>query len=476
MSPPHAHVAVLGAGVCGLAAAWELLRSGAAARVTVLEAEARPGGMARSVHAPSGLAADLGPHRIHTELPEIEALLGDLLADELIWVNRRSAMFIEGRFVDYPLSLRGVLGLYGPRELGLMGLSALAAKIAAPWRRPAEHFEEHMARAFGPRLYRRVLAPYSAKVWKMPPSEISVEAAKVRVSAGSLGKLAKRLLAGGQERAGRETALQRFRYVKGGVEGLVRRLCENVEAAGGVILCGQEVSALRLREGGCWSVHHSESVTEASAVISTIPITSLLDRVEGERLPRPDPADLAALEYLSIFLVFVTVKRPFVSENHWLYFPDTDICFNRGYEPKRFWADPKAPSDESLLCLEITARPGTPLALASDAELAAMVLRDLEKTGLVKRGEVGKSFVVRLPFGYPLYHRNVDPPLRRVFDRLRQWPNLVTTGRQGLFSHNNMDHSMFMGLQAARALAAGPDGIARWCEECDRLRHFRIVD
>jgi hypothetical protein len=39
-----------------------------------------------------------------------------------------------------------------------------------------------------------------------------------------------------------------------------------------------------------------------------------------------------------------------------------------------------------------------------------------------------------------------------------------------------MDHSMYMGLEAARALAAGPEGLTRWYDSADRLRHFRIVD
>jgi protoporphyrinogen oxidase len=474
MSLPH--VTVLGAGVCGLAAAWELLRSGTAARVTVLEAESRPGGMARSVFDPSGLKSDLGPHRIHTVLPEIDALLGDLVAEEMIWVNRRSAMYVEGRFVHYPLSLGTVLKLYGPLELGLMAASAASAKIGGLFRGEAKNFAEFMSRAFGPRLYHRILEPYSAKVWKLPPEEISVEAAKVRVSAGSMGKLARRILSGGREKPGQETALRRFRYVKGGVEAIVHRLCQKVKEAGGVILCDSPATGLRLEQDTHWWIQHAGGEIESSAVISTIPIPTLVHMLSGEGHTRPPEEDLAQLEYLAIFLVFVVVRRPAVSENHWLYFPDADICFNRGYESKQFYADGGTPSDETILCLEITARPGSALDRESDDQLIADVIRDLAKTRLVQPAEVGKSFVVRLPFGYPLYHQRVDSHLRRVFDGLRGWPHLVTTGRQGLFSHNNMDHSMHMGLEAARALAHAPEGVARWYDNVDRLRHFRIVD
>lgn len=475
MSARYHHVAILGAGVCGLAAAWELLRSGEAERVTILEMEDRPGGMARCVYDPSGLQADFGPHRIHTEIPEIETLLSDLFEDELIWVDRKSAMFVEGRFVDYPFSMKTVMGLYGPLELGVMGMSAVWGKLGGALSGPSKTFEEHMQRAFGRRLYRRVLRPYSEKVWKIAPSEISPKAAEVRVSAGSMGKMAQRLLTG-KEPKGQETALKRFRYIRGGVEGLVKRLCDKVNGVGGEIVCRQPVEELVPTEGGSWKVRHSGGEIECDAIISTLPLPTLRDAFKSPQFNPPTIEHLNQLEYLAIWLVYLVVNRPHASENHWLYFPDEDLCFNRGYESKRFWAADNSPSAQTLLTLELTARPGTPLFSAGDDELTEMTVRDIERTGLVRRDEVVKSFVVRLPFGYPLYDCPADGHLKAVFDHLRQWPTLVTTGRQGLFSHNNMDHSMHMGLEAARALARGPEGVQRWYDSTEKMRYFRIVD
>jgi protoporphyrinogen oxidase len=192
--------------------------------------------------------------------------------------------------------------------------------------------------------------------------------------------------------------------------------------------------------------------------------------------PTPPSDAIAALEYLRIVLVFLILRRSEVSENQWLYFPDRDLCFNRGYEPRRFWDDPNSPRDRTLLSLEITARAGAEILTASDQEVTDLVVQDIARTGLIKREDVEKSIVARLPFGYPLYDCLADSNAQRVFDYVRQWPGLVTTGRQGLFSHNNMDHSMHMGLESARALAAGPEGLNRWYDRADELRHFRIVD
>jgi len=332
-----------------------------------------------------------------------------------------------------------------------------------------------MRRAFGSRVYNRILGPYSAKVWKCPPSQISVKAAEVRVSAGSMTKRARRLLTGGREKAGEETALKRFRYLRGGVESLVKRLVARAEESGVVIQCGTRVGKVTRQADG-WLVEHSEGKTEASHVISTIPVTILPRMLQGQAVGQAPRADLQSLDFLGIALVFLVIRRERVSDNHWLYFPGPEVCFNRGYEPTRFWRDECSPQDQTLLCLEITARHADSLWQLDDEELASQVVSDLEKTGLVSGDLVEKSLVERLPFGYPVYDCASDEHLRKVFAHLRQWPGLITTGRQGLFSHNNMDHSMHMGLEAARALAEGPEGIQRWYERADTLRHQRIVD
>ena len=51
------------------------------------------------------------------------------------------------------------------------------------------------------------------------------------------------------------------------------------------------------------------------------------------------------------------------------------------------------------------------------------------------------------------------------------------SGRQGLFNHNNTDHSIYMGLRAADAIAQSPDAPADpWYDTVEEFKHFRIVD
>ena len=48
-------------------------------------------------------------------------------------------------------------------------------------------------------------------------------------------------------------------------------------------------------------------------------------------------------------------------------------------------------------------------------------------------------------------------------------------GRQGLFLHNNTDHSLLMGYRAADAVAAGGDRRA-WASRLETFGAIRVAD
>src|SRR6185312_2914025 len=73
------HVIVLGGGACGLTAAYRLARAGC--EVTVLEREARPGGLC-GTHERSGFRFDFGGHRFLSRSPALEALVRELVGGE----------------------------------------------------------------------------------------------------------------------------------------------------------------------------------------------------------------------------------------------------------------------------------------------------------------------------------------------------------------------------------------------------------
>jgi protoporphyrinogen oxidase len=472
-------ILVVGGGVAGLACAARLLEIEPTCEVTVVEAEARVGGLA-SLWRCREFSADLGPHRVYTELPEIAALLPKLVATEdEIQVERRSQLYLDGHYYAYPVRAGEILRVMGPLRLGYYGASAALGQMKALMGKPRS-YADAMQRAFGRALYKKIIEPYTRKVWKTPPEQLSEEVARVRVSAGNTNKIVKRLLHR-RDTPSRPTALDRFTYIRGGVEGLVHALESKVLSRGGTIETGLCATAFELDQGGVKSVcaeatseEASDALFEASAVVSTMPITDLVATL-GARLGEGAEA-ARQLEYVGMILVGVALAKPQMSLNTWIYFPEEHLVFNRAYEPRNF--DPSmAPSDRTFVVFEITARLDSLLWQTPDADLRDLVVHDAIRAGLFSKEDVLETFSRRLSYAYPIYTLDFRRYLERVCQALSQVPNLLTTGRQGLFNHNNMDHSMLMGIRAAECVVENyPIAAKAWYDHLEQFAHFRIVD
>jgi protoporphyrinogen oxidase len=475
-------ILILGAGVCGLAAAYRLLENDPTLHVTLLEQEERPGGLARSLTL-NGQVADLGPHRLFTELPDVQDFLEDLAGKELEEVTRSSRMWLRGGWIEYPPKPLEIMQHLGIGKLAGAGASYALHKAGAllgGGGNERESFESLMTDAFGPELYNMLVAPYARKVWKVEPSQIHADIARVRVSAGGLDQMVKRLFI--PEKEGQITAVKKFYYIPGGVEELVKKLRAGVEQRGGRIELVREVTAIKEfrtghlqvtavnRESGKSETHQAENV------ISTIPISDLLAMLLTQK---PDEAVAKArseLRSIANFLVCLVAKRPRVTDAQWLYFPEKDTVFNRGYEPKNFHPS-MGTKDQSLIVLEITCHEGDETWNRTDEQLIRATIRGIERVGLLSAKEIAATLVHRIPNTYPLYDLDYRRRLGRVWKYLEQFPQLISSGRQGLFLHNNMDHSIHMGFRAAARLLEGHESPAReFYTEVRRFQKFRIVD
>src|SRR5579864_2121554 len=101
-----ATVAVVGGGIAGLSAAWELTCAAPGTRVVVLEADERLGGKLRT-GAIGGRAVDLGPDAFLARRPEAVALCRELgLGEELVSPGaRRAFVWARGQLRALPAGL-----------------------------------------------------------------------------------------------------------------------------------------------------------------------------------------------------------------------------------------------------------------------------------------------------------------------------------------------------------------------------------
>ncbi len=135
------------------------------------------------------------------------------------------------------------------------------------------------------------------------------------------------------------------------------------------------------------------------------------------------------------------------------------MTVHRISEFKNF-SDASAPGDKTVVCCEITCNVGDEhwkMDLERGAEVA---INDLVTVGLLEPGTARGIDIEKLPYAYPVYDLTYRENLETLKRAVKRVKNIRTTGRQGLYRYNNMDHSIAMGRRTAKTLAKGIDAQA----------------
>ncbi len=443
-------IVVIGAGPAGLALAWELHRNGRS--VVVLDAADHVGGMTASPVI-SGVPVDLGSHRLHPAMaPAVRAVLDDLVD---LQVRRRNGRIRLGeRWMPFPLTVRGLVRGLPP---GVAGRAALDA-VCGPLRRPRSDSYADVVRAgLGPTVWRHFHEPYAWKVWGVEPAQLDGELARRRVSASSPGVVARRLVAGVRHRPS-------FLYPRQGFGALAEALAAPLPD----VQLGTKVTGLIARDDRVIVGLADGRIITATHVFSTAPIT----RTAGWL----GLTDLATVRMRAVVLVYLTIdRRPYTPyDAH--YLPDRHVLPTRLSEPMNYRDRPDDPRDRTVLCAEIPCWEGDSVWRASDADLGLRVADDLVRSGLPAPRTVAVE-TKRLPSVYPVMTSDAIEALARADRALEEVRRVTVLGRQGLFTPDNSDQVIEMGLRAARCV--GDDGSfdrSAWRQARDDFRGFVVQD
>jgi protoporphyrinogen oxidase len=444
-------IAILGAGLAGLSAAWGLVAQGY--DVNIFERDHVVGGLAKSI-SHQGFTFDIGPHRLLAAPgSRVLQLVQELLGEDLQVCQRQSRILKGGKYLDYPLKARSLFANTSlTSNLAAMG-SFLQSRLRWRLQAPSDsHFEHWVIHRFGQVLYDEHFRNYTTKLWGIPPTEISSDWAAERIDQLTLWDVLQALLWPARQTP--RTYATTFYYPVGGIGTIADRLAETVQHVGGTLALDTVVTDIETRADRVvavrWTDQSSgrEGRTEVDGVISTIPLPHLARMCSCHH-------DLAqaidGLRYRSLVLVNVRIKREWLTGDHWLYVPDDRYPFNRLSEPKRF-SPYLAPSEWTSVCAEITCDQGDAIWYADPDQLIERVANSLAHLGLLHVNEVCGGFVAREPHEYPIYTLRYREHRETILAYLSRFTNLQTIGRQGRFQYGNMDHAIDMGLAAAENL------------------------
>lgn len=441
---------ILGGGLAGLGAGCLLTRSGIG--VDVFESEAVVGGISKTVEH-NGFRFDLGGHRFFTRNARIDAFVKDLMGEELITVPRKSAIFLRGRYFDYPLKpLNAVFGMGVLTTLGLLG-SYGSERVKRLIRKPEPvSLEDWVVAYFGRAMFDIYFKEYSEKVWGIDCGRISAEWAAQRIRGLSLSKAVANAFF---RPAGKDTPslVDQFYYPRLGIGRLAERLREEIGQSGKVHvnmpvkrIChsGLMIDNIVVEDGA------GERRISGAEFISSIPIPKLIFMLDP--LPPGDVLSSAQkLRFRDLVTVTLMIDRPRVTDVTWMYIPERTIPFGRLHEPTN-WSKDMAPEGKTLLVLEFFSFQGDEVWTASDETLVRMSTEQLELLGIIRRHEVIDSIVVRVPKAYPLFDLGYQNYLGKLTDYLAGFKNLQIVGRPGMFKYYNMDHAIESGIAAAEKI------------------------
>ncbi|MEX1248226.1 MAG: FAD-dependent oxidoreductase [Anaerolineales bacterium] len=467
-------IVILGAGVGGLAAGYFLARTGKY-QVTVLEKESVIGGLCASFER-DGFVLDYGAHKLYSVIPGVLDEVTSLMGDRLLKLPKKNRLYIEGHLVDYPLKLGNLAIVLGPARFLSLGLGYGVELVKGLLdRRAPRSYEEYIIRRFGRPTYELVFEPLADKVWGDPAS-LHPEMARTRLPASGGLELILKLLGLKKETA--DTNAEFFYYPRAGFGDWPQALAEGIRAHGGEVLTSVDVKGLKMKAGKVASVtaNHQGQLRqfECDYLVSSLPLPVIGRMVFGEVDAEFNQA-VDGLQFRHLILAYIQIKRPLVFADQWIFFPQRNVVFSRLFEQKQM--NPElGPADRTVITADFTAAEGSELWLASDADLTERVVAGLVQTGLISREEVLGSFVIRRKNFYPRYDLAYADKMKLVSDKLRQVPNLLTTGRIGMYNYNNSDHCADMGRFIAEHLAAGeaPPDIWRALER--RVADYKIVD
>lgn len=441
------HIVILGGGLAGLAAGYELTKKGF--NITVLEKWEDVGGLARTLEH-KGFKFDTGPHRWYTKSDMVNTWMLDLLGKDVVKVPRLTRIFFDKKYFYYPIKFKNAILGIGLYKSSLAVFDYFMARFKARvLPQKLTTMEDGYINQFGKTLFEIFFKRYSEKLWGRDCQEISVDWVGQRTRGLSITTLIKESLFKSNKVV---SLVDEFSYPKDGVGQIAYKMRDGIKKQNGKIILNAEVVKVYHEDKKIITVDYLQNGKRFSIkgdqFISSIPINDLINILT----PKP-PAEIVKLadklEYRDELQVTLFVNKTKITPDTWVYVHPKNISFMRFMEMDN-WSPTLSPKGKTSIVFEIACTEGDAMWRRSDSSVIELVKKDfIEEFDLVTESDIIGGFVHRVPKEYPVYHINYKEDVDKIKKYASIFSNLQLIGRNGTFRYNNMDHSIEMGLYSA---------------------------
>jgi protoporphyrinogen oxidase len=435
-------IVILGAGPCGLGAAWRLNELGVR-NYKVFEKNPYVGGLSASFSDEKGFTWDIGGHIQFSHYEYFDRVMETVMPGDS-WVSheRESWIWMRNRFIPYPLQYN--IGKLPTQEM----LECLAGLLNCRNGSASNvNFLDWILHTFGEGIARHFLIPYNKKVWAYPPEELSAQWTGERVAVPDVKRVIENIINGREDCSWGPNNAFKF-PLRGGTGAIWNAMAmrlpkENIYLDSELVAVDCDKKMLHFKNG---------LEENYDYLISTIPINQLLCIMDAIPFAQSGKFIYSSSNIIGVGLKGKPPEK--LKTKCWMYFPEDDNPFYRvtvfsNYSPKNV-----PPIDYWSLMGEVSESPKKPV---QHNKLIDEALQGFYNTQLIEKSTpIVSIWSYRAEHAYPTPFLDRDDLIDQYLTELQK-KNIYSRGRFGAWKYecSNMDHVLMQGVEAVENILFG---------------------